>query len=332
VAIVVYAGSSGLVLPATPGSKREAILEAIDRLEAGGSTNGGEGIRLAYEIALQNFVKGGINRVVLATDGDFNVGVTDRDELVRLVAENAKSGIAISTLGFGMGNLKDSTLEQLADKGNGNYAYIDDEREAQKVFVEQVGGTLVTIAKDVKLQIEFNPAAVAEFRLIGYENRVLAHADFNDDTKDAGEIGAGHTVTALYEVVPAGKASQPADKARPAVEPLKYQKGTTLTDKAASGELMTLSLRYKQPDGQESKKLEFAVKDTGQRYAQASGDFKFASAVALFGMLLRESPHKGTGTLDAAVELAQEGRGSDLDGRRAEFIELIKASKGLRRP
>lgn len=330
VALVVYAGSSGLVLPSTGGDKQAVLLEALDRLEAGGSTNGGQGIQLAYYTALQNFVPGGANRVILATDGDFNVGVTDRGELVKLIEQHARSGVFLTTLGFGMGNLKDNTLEQLADKGNGKYAYIDDLREAQKELVEELSGTLVTIAKDVKLQIEFNPATVAAFRLIGYENRVLQHEDFNDDSKDAGEIGAGHTVTALYEIVPVGQA--PKVGTTPQTEPLKYQQKSVLTERAASGELLTLSLRYKEPEAQTSQKLEFTAKDAGNRYAQASADFKFASAVALFGMLLRESPHKGSGTWDGVIELAQEGRGSDHDGRRAELIELARQAKTLQRP
>ena len=328
VAIVVYAGASGEVLPSTTGDKQQVIREAIDRLQSGGSTNGGEGIQLAYDMAAGNFIKGGTNRVILATDGDFNVGITNRDDLMKLIVDKAKSGVFLTTLGFGMGNLKDSTLEQLADKGNGNYAYIDDLREAKKVFVEQMNGTLITIAKDVKIQIEFNPAEVASYRLIGYENRILAHQDFNDDKKDAGEIGAGHTVTALYEVAPAGGK---ATEERAAVDPLKYQKAPQ-ADAAGKGEMLTLKLRYKQPDGDVSKLIETPLVDAGQPYGKATADFKFAASVALFGMLLRDSPHKGTGTIDAALELAREGlpKDEEVGGYRKEFIELVEHAKTLR--
>ena len=333
VAIVVYAGSSGLVLPSTSGTDKQVILKSLDALEAGGSTNGAQGIQLAYDIAVANFIKGGVNRVILATDGDFNVGVTDRGALVKLIEQKAASGVFLTTLGYGMGNLKDATLEQLADKGNGNYAYIDNIGEAKKVLVKQMSGTLITIAKDVKIQIEFNPNQVAAFRLIGYENRILRHEDFNDDKKDAGEIGAGHTVTALYELVPRGKKALP--RPRPpsspaAVDPLKYQQKLAPTDAARTAEIMTLKLRYKQPDGDKSQLLEYPVKDSGNAYARATGDFKFAASVALFGMLLRDSPYKGTASFAAAHELAQEGRGSDAEGYRSEFIELISAAKALR--
>jgi Ca-activated chloride channel homolog len=336
VAIVVYAGNSGLVLPSTSGSEKAKILQALDGLEGGGSTNGGQGIQLAYDMAVANFIKGGTNRVILATDGDFNVGITDRGELIKLIEQKAASGVFLTALGYGMGNLKDATLEQLADKGNGNYAYIDNAREAKKVLVEQMAGTLITIAKDVKIQIEFNPAQVAAFRLIGYENRVLAHEDFNNDKKDAGEIGAGHTVTALYELVPAGKpaAAEPgaANNANaPAVDTLKYQQKTTLSAAAQSGELLNLKLRYKQPDGDTSRLVEYPARDSQQRYGQATRDFKFAASVALFGMLLRDSPYTGTASFDAALELAQEGRGSDAAAYRAEFIELIGIAKSLKR-
>ncbi|MCZ6484441.1 MAG: VWA domain-containing protein, partial [Acidobacteria bacterium] len=250
VAIVVYAGASGLVLPSTSCDQKEKVLAALDNLEAGGSTNGGSGIRLAYQTAVSSFIPGGINRVILATDGDFNVGTTNQGDLTRLIEENAKSGVFLSVLGFGMGNYQDSTLEKLADMGNGNYAYIDDINEARKVLVDQINSTLVTIAKDVKIQIEFNPVQVSAYRLIGYENRLLSKEDFNDDTKDAGEIGAGHTVTALYEIVPAGKGIQ-----IPGVDPLRYQRPIETTQVAESGELLTLKLRYKQPDGQTSQLL-----------------------------------------------------------------------------
>lgn len=330
ISIVVYASSTGCVLEPTTGNHQREIREAIDRLEAGGSTNGSGGIQQAYEMASRNFIKDGINRVILATDGDFNVGITNPDELVKLITEQAKSGVFLTTLGFGMGNLKDATLEQLANKGNGNYAYIDDMREAKKVFVEQLNGTLVTIAKDVKIQIEFNPAEVASYRLIGYENRILAAEDFNDDKKDAGEIGAGHTVTALYEIEPTGNAAKA--EVQPTVDPLKYQPkpaAETQPAKLGDGELLTLKLRYKQPDGDTSKLIETVLRDNHQPYGKATADFKFASSVALFGMILRHSPHKGTGTIAAAAELAREGLSKDDGGYRTEFVELIERAKEL---
>ncbi len=307
---------------------RQKILDAIDRLEAGGSTNGGAGIELAYLTAQSGFIKDGINRVILATDGDFNVGVTDQGSLTRLIEEKAKGGTFLSVLGFGMGNTKDSTMEKLADKGNGNYAYIDTAKEAQKVLVEQMSVTLVTIAKDVKIQVEFNPAKVGSYRLIGYENRILAKEDFNDDKKDAGEIGAGHTVTALYEVTPLSELT-----ARPAVDPLKYQAKPEEARKLASNELLTLKIRYKAPDAPleqgTSKLLEFPIVDEGKGYEKASEDFKFAAAVASFGMILRGSEYKGTSNYDAAIEMAMEGKGLDANGYRAELIELIKKAKAI---
>jgi Ca-activated chloride channel family protein len=325
VAIVVYADHSELALPSTSGADKRKIETAISALSAGGSTNGGQGIQTAYETARTHFVKEGVNRVILATDGDFNVGVTNQDDLVRLIEEQAKGGVFFTALGFGAGNLKDGTLEKLADKGNGHYAYIDTLGEARKALVDQLSGTLVTIAKDVKVQIEFNPAQVSAFRLIGYENRVLAAADFNDDRKDAGEIGAGHAVTALYELVPARAAAGAA-----AVDELKYQRvEPALKPAADSGELLTLKLRYKQPDGDKSRLLEHAVSDDGKRYGEASRDFKFAAAVAAFGMLLRNSSHAGGANYDAVLELAGEGLDSDLDGYRAEFIGLVKKTKEL---
>ena len=324
VAIVVYAGASGLVLPSTSSDQKGEILAALENLRAGGSTNGGSGIRLAYQTAVSNFIAGGVNRVILATDGDFNVGTTNQGDLTRLIEDNAKSGVFLTVLGFGMGNYKDSTLEKLADMGNGNYAYIDTINEARKVLVDEINSTLVTIAKDVKIQIEFNPLQVSAYRLIGYENRLLRKEDFNDDTKDAGEIGAGHTVTALYEIVPAGKGLQ-----IPGVDPLKYQTPMGTTDVAQSGELLTLKLRYKQPDGETSRLLEFPVRDGDKAYSQASQDFKFAAAVASFGMILRQSPYQGNGTLASVLELAQEGKGSDPHGYREEFLELVKQARAL---
>jgi Ca-activated chloride channel family protein len=341
VAMVVYAGASGMVLDSTTGDQKDTIIAAIDQLQSGGSTNGEGGIRQAYDVATQNFIKGGTNRVILATDGDFNVGITDPAELVKLIEEKAKSGVFLTALGFGMGNLKDATLEQLADKGNGNYAYIDSLTEGRKVLVEEMSGTLITIAKDVKVQIEFNPSEVESYRLIGYENRRLAAQDFNDDKKDAGEIGAGHTVTALYELVPAKVAAasnETADSAKssepqPGIDPLRYQKPAAakveLTDAANTGELFTLKLRYKQPDGDTSKLIEHPVKDSGKAYREASGDFKFASSVAAFGMVLRHSQHRGTITLDGIKELAQEGRSFDPSGYRSEFFTLIEKAQSL---
>jgi Ca-activated chloride channel family protein len=324
VAMVVYAGSSGLALPSTSGLHQETILASLDRLQPGGSTNGASGIQLAYNVAREKFIKGGTNRVILCTDGDFNVGVTDQGSLTRLIEDEAKSGVFLSVLGFGAGNLKDSTMEKLADRGNGNYAYIDTESEARKVLVEQLGGTLVTIAKDVKLQLEFNPRQVAAYRLIGYENRVLRAEDFNNDQKDAGEIGAGHSVTALYELVPAG-----GEAATPKVDELKYQRIPDATDAAASDELVTLKLRYKQPDGDASELIERAVQDGKESDAQASEDFRFATSVAGFGLLLRGSQFKADLTWGAVLELADASRGADENGYRAEFVELAKKARIL---
>ncbi len=325
VAMVVYAGSSGQVLASTPGNQKETILAALDQLEAGGSTNGAGGIEQAYQVAVESFIKGGANRVILCTDGDFNVGVTDESQLVNLIEGKAKSGVFLSVLGFGMGNLKDATLEKLSDKGNGNYAYIDTEREARKVLVEQLSGTLVTIAKDVKLQLEFNPARASAYRLIGYENRLLAKEDFNDDTKDAGEIGAGHTVTALYEVIPAGEPTP-----TPEVDELEYQVVPGPTEAAKqSKDLLTLKLRYKQPDGDVSKLIKTRVADSDQKIGQASKDYQFAASVAAFGMLLRHSPHAAGMNFGAVLELAQPGLATDKEGYRAEFIELVKKAQEL---
>ncbi|MGH9347972.1 MAG: YfbK domain-containing protein [Vicinamibacterales bacterium] len=323
VAIVVYAGASGLVLPSTPGDRKAVIDRAIAELESGGSTNGAAGISLAYRVAREHFVRGGINRVVLATDGDFNVGVTSQDELVRLIEEQRASGIFLSVLGVGRGNLKDSTMEKLADKGNGNYSYLDSLHEARKVLVREAGGTFVTTAKDVKIQIEFNPRAVAAYRLIGYENRVLRHEDFNDDRKDAGEIGAGHTVTALYEIVPGG-----VEPDAPEVDPLKYQHSPALTGAAGSDELLTVKVRYKTPDGDMSRLLSTVVR-TGA--SPPTANLGFASAVAEFGMLLRGSTHAGAGTFEAAIARARTFRGADAEGYRAEFIRLAELAASLSR-
>jgi len=324
VTLIVYAGAAGEVLPPTPGSQQRKIVRALESLEAGGSTHGSQGIQLAYEEATANFIPGGVNRVILCTDGDFNVGITSPGDLVRLIEDKARTGVFLTVLGFGMGNYKDSNVEMLADKGNGNYAYIDTLNEGQKVLVDQMSGTLVTIAKDVKIQVEFNPARVSAYRLIGYENRVLHKEDFNNDKKDAGEIGAGHTVTALYELVPVGAAVN-----APAVDPLKYQKPGALSSAAASQELLTLKLRYKQPEGETSKLITVPVSDRGIRFANASSDFKFASAVAAFGMILRDSPYKGTASLDGVHEIAAESVGPDLEGYRTEFLTLIQKAAQL---
>ena len=326
VAIVVYAGEAGLALDSTSCDDKKKVLAAVDGLKAGGSTAGGAGIKLAYDIAVKNFIRGGVNRVILCTDGDFNVGVTSDSELVRLIEAKAKTGVFLTVLGFGMGNYQDSRLEKLADKGNGNYGYVDTEAEANKLLVEQLSGTLVTIAKDVKIQIEFNPARVAGYRLIGYENRILAKEDFNDDTKDAGEIGAGHTVTALYEIVPAGKKVAVAS-----VDPLKYQTPAKNTAAADSKELLTLKLRYKKPDGDKSTLMQYPVRDRDADIGAAGEDFRFAAAVASFGMILRDSKYKGAYTLDAAIELADSAKGKDSGGYRAEFVKLVRAAKGLKR-
>jgi Ca-activated chloride channel family protein len=322
VAIVVYAGASGLVLPPTAGSQQETIRAALDGLYAGGSTAGGAGIQLAYDVAGDSFIPEGINRVILATDGDFNVGITNQGDLVRLIEEKRESGVFLSVLGFGEGNLKDSTMEKLADSGNGNYAYIDSLSEARKVLVQQAGATLVTIAKDVKIQVEFNPARVAAYRLIGYENRVLAAEDFNDDTKDAGEIGAGHSVTALYEIVPAGVAVT-----LPSVDPLKYQAPRGAAAEAKSDELLTVKLRYKQPDGDVSRLLSVALKDG--RTDRLSSNARFAAAVAGFGMLLRDSEHKGSLTWAQVLELAGGATQNDPFGYRSQFRELVRTAEAL---
>jgi len=322
VAIVVYAGASGLVLPSTPGDRKADIHRAIADLEAGGSTNGGAGIKLAYRIARDQFIRGGVNRVVLATDGDFNVGVTSQDELVRLIEEERATGVFLSVLGVGTANLKDSTMEKLADKGNGNYAYLDSLHEARKVLVKEAGSTLVTIAKDVKIQVEFNPAAVSAYRLIGYENRVLNNEDFNDDKKDAGEIGAGHSVTALYEIVPAG-----VEVDAPSVDPLKYQTPPQPTRSASRDELVTVKLRYKAPDDDTSHLVSTTLRGLPRPLTANLG---FASAVAEVGMLLRGSKHAAGGSFASAIARASRFRGTDGDGYRSEFIKLAELASTLR--
>lgn len=331
VAIVVYAGSEGLALAPTPCSNKRAIIAAIESLTPGGSTNGSGGIQLAYDMARSAYIDGGNNRVILATDGDFNVGITDPQELTRLIEAKAKSGVFLSVLGFGMGNLKDATLEQLADKGNGNYSYIDTLSEARKVLVEQMAGTLATIAKDVKIQAEFNPARVKAYRLIGYENRLLRARDFNDDSKDAGEIGAGHTVTALYEVIPAGSSEEVGG-----VDPLKYQsnakpQAAEAEEQAgvASRETLTVKLRFKPPAEATSKLIERGVVDAGKTYSEAAPNLQFAAAVAAFGMILRDSPHKGSASLEGVIELARAASQHDPGGHRKEFVELVEKARAL---
>ena len=319
VAIVVYAGNAGLVLESTPGSDKQRILEAIDNLKAGGSTAGGAGIQLAYKIAKENFIKGGNNRVVLATDGDFNVGVSSDGELTRIIEEKRKDGIFLTVLGFGTGNYKDSKMEQLADKGNGNYYYIDTLKEGKKVLVSELGSTLFTIAKDVKIQIEFNPSQVKAYRLVGYENRILAKEDFNDDTKDAGELGAGHTVTAMYEIVPVDSAETFSS-----VDKLAYQK----TEVLPSDDLMTVKLRYKDPDGETSKLIQQTVKAEDVS-AEPAGDFQFASVVAEFGLILRDSKFKGNASYEHVAKGAAVSKGKDTYGYREEFIELIGKAQAL---
>ena len=323
IAIVVYAGSSGLALPSTRGNQKQKIKEALSNLHAGGSTAGGEGIKLAYKVAEENFIKNGINRVILATDGDFNVGASSDAEMQRLIEEKRKSGVFLTALGYGMGNYKDSKLETLADKGNGNYAYIDNIQEAKKVLVKEFGGTLFTVAKDVKLQIEFNPAKVQAYRLIGYENRILAKEDFNNDQKDAGELGAGQTVTALYEVIPVGVESDFIDD----VDDLKYQKPAK--KQVVSDDLLTIKLRYKNPDGDESKLLTKAVSDTNVSWKSCSDDYRFATAVAAYGMVLRNSEFKqGTNYRDV-IKWTESAIGEDQLGYRKEFLQIVKSSKVL---
>jgi Ca-activated chloride channel homolog len=318
VAIVTYAGSAGLVLPSTPGSKKAQILEALENLNAGGSTAGGEGIELAYKVAFEHFDKEANNRVILATDGDFNVGASSDGELVTMIEKKRDKGVFLSVLGFGSGNVQDSKMEQLADKGNGHYAYIDDIMEARKVLVQEMGGTLLTIAKDVKIQVEFNPARVQAYRLIGYENRALAAQDFNDDKKDAGELGSGHTVTALYEIVPPGVSMN-----LPGVDALKYQKTEAAPEKGdASGELLTVKFRYKQPTGDTSKLITHVLEDKVTE--RPSEDFRFASSVAGFGMLLRHSENKGDLTYLKVKEMAEGSLGKDAGGYRAEMVRLVE--------
>lgn len=324
VAIVVYAGAAGLVLESTSGTEKETILSAIDRLSAGGSTAGGQGLLLAYKIAEENFIEEGNNRIILATDGDFNVGVSSNADMERLVEKKRDKGVFITVLGFGMGNYKDDKMEIIADKGNGNYAYIDNIQEARKVLVSEFGGTLFTIAKDVKFQLEFNPARIKAYRLIGYENRLLNDEDFNDDKKDAGEMGAGHNVTALYELIPAGSKEKIGT-----IDPLKYQENKDKMRANSSAELLTVKLRYKQPDGTISTKFEEAVKGKVLSNNLTSVSFRFSAAVAEFGMILRDSEFKGDASIENVIALVQNSRGNDPEGYRGEFLKLVKTAETL---
>ncbi|MEO1434873.1 MAG: VWA domain-containing protein [Bacteroidota bacterium] len=323
IAIVVYAGAAGLILPSTPGHQKDKILSAIGSLEAGGSTAGGEGIQLAYEIAQKHFKRKGNNRIILATDGDFNVGVSDDDALVELIEEKRKSGVFLSVLGFGSGNYKDVKMEKLADHGNGNYNYIDHLREAKKVLISEMGGTLHTIAKDVKIQIEFNPTKVAEYRLIGYENRMLLNKDFEDDTKDAGELGAGHSVTALYEVIPVENAEVSASPE------YRYQETSVREAAFVSSEIAHVKFRYKAPNGTESRLINQPILFKNQGFNQSSEDFQFAAAVVEFGLILRTSNFKGKANLEHVIRTAEKAKGKDLNGYRAEFIQLVKQAQTL---
>ncbi len=344
VAMVVYAGAAGCVLESTYGHEQDKILSAIERLNAGGSTNGGQGIELAYKLARDNFIKGGINRVILCTDGDFNVGVTNTEALVDLVKQQAESNVFLTVLGYGMGNTNDAMMEQIADRGNGLYGFVDSRREAQRQMVKQLAGNLMTVAKDVKIQVEFNPSKVRAYRLIGYENRQLAAEDFNNDKKDAGEIGAGHRVTAIYELVPTSVAIDavpPVDglryqaaKPKPELKPESKPEPATaakVEDNAYSSELLAVKLRYKQPEGTESQLLTFPLQDKSVPYAEVDKDFRWAAAMAEFGMLLRTSPHKGNATWATVRERARGALGNPIDTARAEAVEMIGVASELAR-
>ncbi len=320
IAMVVYAGAAGLVLPSTSGGNKMRILEALDQLEAGGSTAGGAGIQLAYAVAKENFRPNGNNRIILATDGDFNIGESSNAGMERLIEQKREDGIFLTVLGFGMGNYKDSKMEILADKGNGNYAYIDNILEAQKVLVTEFGGTLFTIAKDVKLQVEFNPAKVSAWRLIGYENRELKNEDFNNDKKDAGELGSGHTVTALYEIIPKGVEDEFTK-----IDELKYQQQTATPTSGRTDEWMTIKFRYKEPQGSVSKVIVHPVVSEGGLYERASENFRWSAAIAAFGMLLRDSEYTRNYSCQDIIRLAELSRGADKEGYRAEFIGLAKS-------
>jgi Ca-activated chloride channel family protein len=326
VAIVVYAGVVGVRLESTPASDKQKIKDVIDQLGAGGSTAGGAGIMMAYDIAKKNFLKKGNNRIILATDGDFNVGPSTNKDMKELIEEERGSGVSLSILGFGMGNYKDSKMELLADKGHGNYAYIDNITEATKSMVTEVGGTLFTVAKDVKLQVEFNPGKVQAYRLLGYEDRLMAKEDFNNDTKLGGDMGVGHTVTALYEIIPVGV----KDSFTGSVDPLKYQQTDRLAEKVYNGtELMTIKFRYKQPDGDKSKMESVVVKDKPLSEANTSIDFRFAAAVAEYGMLLRDSQFKQDSKIEQVITMAKKAKGDDDNGYRAEFIRLAESTRDM---
>lgn len=324
VAIVTYCGDARVALPSTPGNEKQKIKDALETLTAGGSTAGGAGIKEAYRIAQKNFIAQGNNRIILCTDGDFNVGASSETELENLIESKRKGGIFLTVLGYGMGNYKDNKMQILAQKGNGNHAYIDNIQEANKVLVNEFGSTMYAVAKDVKLQVEFNPAKVQSYRLVGYETRILNNEDFNDDTKDAGEMGAGHTVTALYEIIPTGISGNIPGS----IDPLKYQTETNInTQTGNSSELLTVKLRYKTPEEEKSKKIEKSVTDTGKD--NVSPDFRFASAVAMFAQLLKDSDFKGEATYDKVIETANKGLSFDPEGYRAEFVRLVQSAKGL---
>jgi Ca-activated chloride channel homolog len=324
ISICVYAGAAGSILPPTSGADKQKILDTLDALEAGGSTAGGEGIMLAYKEAKKHFNPRGNNRVILATDGDFNVGISDTGSLVRFIEEKRKEGIFLSILGFGSGNLKDERMSQLAEKGNGNYSYIDSFLEATKVLVTQMGGTLFTIAKDVKLQLEFNPLKVKAYRLVGYESRLLKNEDFNNDKKDAGELGSGHTVTAFYEIIPAGSSEHV-----PGVDELKYQKTTINPAAATTGEILTVKLRYKQPKQEVSKLLSAPLNGPVKPFETASENTRFATAVAEWGLLMRKSEFKDKASFDQVLDIARTAKGEDKEGYRSEFIRLVETSKQM---
>jgi Ca-activated chloride channel family protein len=325
VSIVVYAGAAGIILSPTPGDQKSNIIASLENLQAGGSTAGGQGIMLAYKTAREHFIKGGNNRVILATDGDFNVGISSNAGMEELIEKERESGVFLTVLGFGMGNYKDSKMEILADKGNGNYAYIDNILEAKKVFIHEFGGTLFTIAKDVKIQVEFNPAIVQSYRLIGYENRKLRDEDFNDDRKDAGELGSGHTVTALYEIIPVGV----ENKYQHSIDPLKYQEQKTENKGHFKDEMMTVKLRYKLPDEDQSMLTVAIIKDKPKEKDATSDDFRFSMAVAAYGMLLRDSEFRGSATYDQVLDWARNAKGKDAEGYRAEFIRMVETTQLL---
>jgi len=331
VAMVVYAGAAGLVLESTPGNQKAKIIAALDKLQSGGSTAGGAGLELAYKVAQENFAEEGNNRIILATDGDFNVGSSSNAEMERLIEKKREHGVFMTVLGFGMGNYKDDKMEIIADKGNGNYAYIDNIQEARKVFITEFGGTLFTIAKDVKFQMEFNPARVKGYRLVGYENRLLNDEDFNDDKKDAGEMGAGHTVTALYEIIPAG-----SSESLKSIDPLKYQanrgdkKVIEQVKADPKAELMTVKLRYKQPDGNTSTKVEIPVKGKVLDLEDTSDNFRFSASIAEFGLILRNSQYKEDASMEEVIAMAKGAKGEDEEGYRSEFLKLVKLADSLK--